>query len=215
MLLSTTYANLKSIISTTSGAVKYLVANIRNMRAVGNEDSYIKILNPYGFCSYPRNDNSLMLVTPINASNKDYAIMGWFQGMPDNITHIPVAGETWQYSTKYLFIQQVDGVRAYRNDNKFSATMPNGESFVTMMTDRINELEDMITKINANYTTLVAKFNSHTHVVANVQPGSSSITASSTGDTLSQTAIPVYPTLAKDKAYLPKALVNNDGEMYA
>ena len=213
----TTYGNIiKTATRTSVDGIKFLVTSVLNIFGCNNETSNIQVISPYGMSSYPVNYGKVV-VQPISGSNKEYVISGFVQGLPNSITHNVVAGEAWLYSNKYILVAQNDGVMAYRGDNTFHATLPIGEAFVAMMVNRITEIEQMIATINANYATLTGKFNSHTHSVSGVQGGSGTVTAGATGDSLSQTNVTVFPTLAKDKSYLNagKALIDDNGEIYA
>lgn len=197
----TVFGNIVSVETRTSvNNVEFLVGTVTNMLGQNNQTSNIQQCTPYGMSSYPV-DFGKCVVQPINGSNKDYVISGFVQGLPTDITHEVVSGESWLYSTKYVLIAQNDGLMAYRNDNLLHATLPIGESVVATMLNRINEMQAQITYL----TTLVSQLQSHSHP-GNGTPPSQTFTTPSTP-----------ATLAKDKAYLTagKALIDDNGEVYA
>lgn len=214
MLVSLTFGNLKKLIRQKIGETIVAFGEFINIRADGNNMTGVRMITPYGYGSYPVSGQGLL--TPLNGSNKYYACLGFLAGLPESIDYEIKDGESWVYSKNYILVVQNDAVRAYRNDDTFSATLPNGESFVQMMLNRINEMEQTISTINANYDELVSKFNDHTHIVTGVESGSSTATSDATTNTLSQTQVTVYPTLGKDKTYLSngEALINDEGKIY-
>ena len=189
-----------------------LMLEIGNLFGVGTNLAYINLLTPYGQGNIPP-DNANVYLTPISGSSKRFMCIGAIPAIP-TIPHDFNKGESWSNSLRYILAMQNDGIRAYREtDEDFNTTLPNGEAFVQMMLNRITELESMIETLNQNYASLKSTFNSHMH--SGVQTGGSN-TGSPTSQ-LSQTNIPTYSTLDKDKTYLNdgKALIDDNGEVYA
>jgi hypothetical protein len=90
--------------------------------------------------------------------------------------------------------------------------LPNGEFGGQMMQNRITEIENMISKINNNYNTLVSLFNSHVH--SGVQSGGNN--SGQPLSSLSQTQLPIPSTLSQDTNYIANEnyLINDKGTLY-
>jgi hypothetical protein len=178
--------------------------------ALGNKLDSIDLLMPYGSGCLPP-PNSAAVFVPIGGSSKTFKCLGFTPIVPD-IPHTIMPGEYWNNSQKYILLMQNDAIRAYRNtDQEFNCTLPNGEAVVQLLLDRIDELQSMISDINSNYSSLLSTFNAHNH-----PNGKDGNPTGAPTTTLSQTDIPDYATLAKDKTYLTdgKALINDLGANY-
>lgn len=200
-----------AIKKSTENGLKLVRLNIQEIFGSGSLTN-IDILTQYGTGNIPPDNNNIYM-TSVNNSEKCLFALGSVNAIP-NIYREPVQGESWNYSQKYVLVYQNDGINAYRQaaTPDFYCTLPNGQAFVQMMIDRVTELENMITAINNNYTTLKSAFDAHVHSGIVTGGGTSGAPTSS----LSQTNIPTYATLAKDKTYLTdgKALINDLGEVY-
>lgn len=184
-----------------------LVVDATNVVALGNNLSAINLVFPYGFSSLPP-DGCQGILIPIGGSSKSYKCIGFAVTSPA-IPHEFDAGESWLNSQRYILAMQNDAIRAYRQgDEDFNTTLPNGESFVEMMINRINDLQTTIDGINENYSILSATFNSHQH------PGGSPTGAPTTS--LTQDDLATTPEMAYDLGYLNdgKALIDDLGENY-
>jgi len=205
------FLRLKESVTQTYNGVKYVVGTFLNLRANGYNPEQIGILSPYGQGSIPV-DNIKGLVLPIEGSNKLYYNIGFLVTVPP-ILHDFKKGESWSNSLNYTLMYQNDGIIAYKiNDsNNYKATLPNGEWVGKLVQDRINEIEAMISEINANYTALLAAVNGHTHTYS-PGPGSPTETGGPSS-TLSQTPLPVPSTLAADTASITaeEYLINDHG----
>jgi len=187
----------------------YISLSITNILGNSYTVDDCNIITPYGQGSYPV-DTINGVITTINGSNKLYACLGFSLDIPDK-TKIPYTfnqGESWQYSKKYVLVQQNDGINAYRyNDLEFKTTLPQGEFSGIMMNNRINELQSQIQYL----TSLVKQLQSHVHtytdtgVVADTSPPTTVFTPITTPDTLQKDA-----NLISQEAYL----INDKGKKY-
>ncbi len=194
---------------------KAVYIQAKSILGFGNNIDDIDIVFPYGDGSIPP-EGSGGIFCPVNGSAKKLYLLGTLSAIPP-VPHEFEEGESWKHSQKYILVQQNDGIVAYRiSDEEFKATMPNGESFVQMMLNRINEMEQTISVLNSNYQTSQQAFNTHTHISA--APGNPTGTAGASTPpvTLTQIDIENYATLNKDKTYLNdgKSLVDDLGENY-
>lgn len=190
-------------------SVKSVYLQMANVFGFGNKIDNIDMLSPYGDgCVPPKGFSGV--VAPVNGSGKKLYFLGGVNAIPD-IPHDPAIGESWKSSLKYVLIQQNDAVRAYRiGDEEFNATLPNGESFVEMMVNRINELQTNIDYL----TNLVSQLQNHTHQILNVQGGMETKNSQPPIQTFSNPPTP--STLQKDEDYLTtgKALIDDLGKVY-
>lgn len=199
--------------SAANTGLKLVRLTTKNIFGYGNQLSDINVINPYGVGNIPPN-NSNVFLTSVSNSEKCLYSLGSVTAIP-NITREPQQGESWSFSQKYVLAYQNDGIKAYRQANSpdFYCTLPNGQAFVQMMINRINELEAIILAINQNYTELKSTFDNHKH--SGIQPGGGNSGTSTVF--LTQTNVPSSANLAKDKAYLlsGKALIDDLGEVYS
>lgn len=186
--------------------IKAVYLQMKNIVGVGGTLSDIDMVAPYGDGCIPP-DGVSGVVTPIYGSGKKLYFLGTVNGIPE-IPHDPEKGESWKSSLNYVLIQQNDGIRAYRiSDEEFNTTLPNGESFVQMMLNRINEMQAEIDYLK----TFATAYDGHTHTGVMTGGGITGATSSTVGQP------PELTTLAKDKTYLQdgKALIDDLGENYS
>lgn len=187
------------IINSAITAMNEIRMDVASIFADGNILSELGIITPYGVGSIPPK-NIGMIVAPINGSAKKLYGIGVVDGVP-KVKNIPIEGESWLRSLKYLLMVKNSAIKAFRiDDDNFNPTLPNGEAFVQTMLNRINELQAQITYL----TTLVGQLQNHTHPSNGASPS----------QTFSTPSTPA--TLAKDKNYLSsgKGLIDDLGEMY-
>lgn len=176
---------------------------IKNIFGYGNNLSDVNIINPYGTGNIPSADINVF-VTSINNSEKTLYSLGTVSVIP-SIYREPEEGESWNYSQKYVLAYQNDGIKAYRiaETPDFYCTLPNGQAFVQMMLNRINEMQ-----VEIDY------LKTHKHEAGTLQAPNGPVT----GSTGVPTSPPPEPTtLNKDKTYLTngKALIDDLGENYS
>ena len=193
-----------------SDGVSLVISNFTNYIAKDAQVENVGTITPWGFGSFA-NPQSNMLCIPIYGTNQHTAVIGVQLVIP-KIKNDLVDGEAWIHSNKYLLATQNTTVNAYRiNDLNYFATLPNGQFMGAMMLNRINEIQTQI-----NYlTTLVQQLQNHTHKVAGVQSGGSTITSAVPTETFNTPTTPT--TLAKDSNYISNEnyLINDKGTMYA
>lgn len=169
-----------------------------NIYTTGNNFSSIQMLTPYGYFGIP-NNNANNCIIPLNESAKAYISIGFLNTLPESTPISITTGEFCYASNNWALVWNNDGLRANKlDDNTYSATLISGEWVNYFMLNRINEIQNMINQINANYTTLLATFNAHIH--SGVTTGTS--TSGSPTTTLSQTNLPTPATLGQDTTYI-------------
>lgn len=203
-------AKIKATTIALFNGAKRVVATAINFTTSGNSLDTIDISYPYGSGSVPP-AGAYGVFIPVGGSSKKYICIGFVPVIP-NIPYTFLSGESWNNSQKYILAMQNDAIKAYRNgDEIFNTTLPNGEAFVQMMLNRINDLEYAFNQINNNYTSLKNTFNSHVHTSA--AEGSPTTPPTST---LSQSNLDNTDAMNNDKTYLNdgKALINDQGQNY-
>lgn len=208
MLYFATVGYLVEVVQQTYNGLLAYVGTFSGLRGNSANVSSVQLSNPYGHDSIPPVGLPAFIL-PLNGSHKSSACLGYFTETVNNIKHTPVQGEAWLYSQNYLLMAKLDGLQAFKYaNNTYYATLPNGEFVGKMMQNRITEIENMISEININSTTLMAWATLVTAALNAL--GRTEVTA------LSQTPLQVPQTLAKDTNYITNEnyLINDSGTLY-
>lgn len=206
MELVNVIGNIVKAIFTSSTTRKSVTLQANNIYTTGYQLQKFYMATPYGYFGIPKaNANGVFI--PINGSAKALTNVGFINSLPANSPIDISDGEFAYASDNWALVWNNDGLRANKLDNDlYSATLISGEWVNYLMSNRITEIENMISQINANYTTLVNDFNSHTHLyIPGPGPGTTPTgpaSASVPPITLAQTALPVPGTLAADQGYI-------------
>lgn len=196
-------AYIKSIVvKALYGGIKGVYLTIANMFGAANTVTDVDNLTPYGQASIPPKGLGVIAI-PVEGSAKKLFVIGGVSSIPE-INHELISGESWNYSQFYVLVMQNDAIRAYRigEGATLDCTLPNGEAFVQLVLNRINEQQAEIDYLKG-----------HKHLAGEYVANGSPVT----GNSGPPTTMPPQPaTMAKDKAYLSggKALINNTGVNY-
>lgn len=180
-------ANVAKSVFNIFGNAKTITLQPTNMYTTGYNLQNIVISSSYGEFAIP-NINTNVLMLPVNNSPKAYTAIGYIQSLPENTPISITYGESAKCSDNWAIVWNNTGLHANKLDNaNYLATLISGEWVNYLMLNRIHELENMISEINSNYTTLVAWSKT-------VQSGSSA--------GVTQTQLSTPGTLSQDTTYM-------------
>src|ERR1700677_2515958 len=135
-------------------------AQVNNAYTTGYTINNILMTTPYGMYALP-NDNTNATLIPINGSPKALQCIGFTQSLPSNsqLSNNIAQGEFAFASDGWAILWNNDGLRANALNlpsyPTYSATMISGEWVNYLLLNRIQEIENIISEVNANYLTLL------------------------------------------------------------